>query len=81
MASPYLATSFVGWRPLEILVLLEQLGHGLAYLQKSFNKPSIISSQFKKTSNITNTCRCLPTQHILNLAWIDGYSSLQDDMT
>jgi hypothetical protein len=50
--------------------------HGLAYLKKSFNKSSIICSQSKKTPNITDTCRRLPTQHILNLARIYGYVSL-----
>jgi hypothetical protein len=63
-----LETSFASRRPFELLVLLEQLGHGLAYIKKSFNKSLIISSQSKKTLNIVDTRRCLPTQHILNLA-------------
>jgi hypothetical protein len=64
----FLETSFTRWHPLELLVLLKQLSHGLVYLQKTFNKSPIISSQSKKTSNITDTSRHLPTQHILNLA-------------
>jgi hypothetical protein len=49
-----LATSSIpeNWRPFELLVLLKQLDHGLAYFQKSINKSSIISSQCKKTLNI-----------------------------
>jgi hypothetical protein len=74
-------TSFSIRRPLKLLILLEQLGHGLAYLRKSFDKSLIISSQSKKTLNITDTRRRIPTQYILNLAWIHRYTALQDDVS
>jgi hypothetical protein len=41
-------TSFVGWCPLELLILPKQLGHGIGDLWESFDEPSIISYYSKK---------------------------------
>jgi hypothetical protein len=54
---------------------------GLLIFQESFDKPPIITSQSKKTLNIANTRIRTLAQHILNLTWINRYSSLRDDMT
>jgi hypothetical protein len=31
------------WHPLELFILLEQLGHGLGGLRESFDEPTIVS--------------------------------------
>ena len=69
-----LETGLTFFCPFELGVLLQQLRHGLCNLQEILNEPPVVSSESKKTPDLSNSRGCFPICHSDNLGGIYCYT-------
>jgi hypothetical protein len=67
-------------RPLKLVGLLQQVGHGLGCLGEILNETAIVTSQPKKNADISHIEGLLPLFHSLNLGGINSNSLSSENM-